>query len=159
MVKYYFEDKEKRQELKRILDEWLGTPFRHQCGVKGLGCDCIHLVLRIFEELGILKRVRVKVPDYPRDWHLHNTREILKEGIGNHLDVESWDVSGGNLSKVGILFDGDIILSHYGQAASHAGIYCQGYIYQSIVGVGVRKINLNEPTFKKRFKYAFRVRG
>jgi hypothetical protein len=31
---YYFEDIEKQKDLKKVLDEWLDTPFRHHCGLK-----------------------------------------------------------------------------------------------------------------------------
>jgi len=32
---------------------WLGTPFHHQGRLKGVGCDCIGLVLGVSKELGI----------------------------------------------------------------------------------------------------------
>jgi hypothetical protein len=85
-VKYYFEEIEKQKQLKKILDEWLNTPFRHHCGVKGLGCDCIHFVACVLDELGILILTKKTIPDYPKDWHLHNTRELLEEGIIKNLN-------------------------------------------------------------------------
>lgn len=33
---------------------WLGTPFRHQAKVKGLGCDCAQLVIAAGEACGLL---------------------------------------------------------------------------------------------------------
>lgn len=146
-MKYYFENIDNQSCLEGILNEWLGTPFRHHCGVKGLGCDCIHFVARVFEELGLLKNV--EIPDYPKDWHLHNTRELLEEGLFKFL----------NVTEVGLnnLLNGDIILSHYGKAASHAGIYYAGYVYQALNGVGVCRINFNDRKFKKRMKFVFRI--
>lgn len=143
-----FESKEKQNELKRILDSWTGTPFRHHCGVKGRGCDCIHFVARVFEEMGIV--TLNKVPNYPKDWHLHNTRELLAESIENYCNVEKVNLNS--------LKNGDIILSHYGKAASHAAIYFDEYVYQSITNIGVCKINFKDRKFKKRMKIAYRIK-
>jgi cell wall-associated NlpC family hydrolase len=145
----YFDDLEKQQELQRILDAWIGTPFRHHCGVKGLGADCIHFVARVLEEIGILKWRKGLIPDYPRDWHMHNTRELLLERLVKELNVVEADLNSP--------MNGDILLSHYGQAASHAGIYFDGRVYQSVKNVGVCKIHFSDATFRKQMKYAFRV--
>lgn len=144
---YYFDDIEKQKELKRILDEWIDTPFRHHCGVKGLGCDCIHFVTRVLEELGVM--CNVIIPNYPKDWHLHNTRELLEEGILKHLKVEKISLSN--------FMNGDIICSHFGKAASHAGIFFDVYIYQALNGIGVRRINFSDKKFMARMKFAYRI--
>jgi len=147
--KYYFEDLERQKKLKQILDEWLGTPYRHHSGAKGLGCDCIHFVFRVLEEAGILQWRKNLIPDYPRDWHLHNTRELLSEGLKERLNVEKVDLSD--------LIHGDIILSHYGKAASHAAIYCAGYVHPSIDDMGVWKINFNDRLQRRQMRFAYRV--
>jgi len=148
-MKYFFEDTEKQEQLKKILDEWMGTPFRHHCGVKGLGCDCIHFVARVFEEMGLIKWRKDFILDYPSDWHLHNTRELLKEAIERELNVE----------EVGFdnLINGDIILSHYGQASSHAAIYFDEHIYQAINDIGVCKIHISDRVFRRQMKFAYRI--
>lgn len=145
----YFDDPEKQQELQRILDTWIGTPYRHHCGVKGLGADCIHFVARVFEELGVLKWRKGIVPDYPRDWHMHNTRELLMERLLKEFNVVAVDLNNP--------MNGDILLSHYGKAASHAAIYCGGYVYQSVENIGVCKIHFSDQKFRQQMKYAFRV--
>jgi len=150
-MKYYFEDKEKDAQLKIILDEWLGTPFKHHCGVKKLGCDCIHFAIRVFEEMGIMTYTKSMIPDYPRDWHLHNTREALLEAILMHLDVEQIQLNSN------AYLNGDIILSHYGQASSHVGILYGKHVYQSLTGLGVQKIHFDTPKFKKQMKFIFRI--
>jgi len=147
----YFDDVEKQAELKRILDEWIGTPFRHHCGVKGKGCDCIHFVAGVFMEMGLVNVTKKDIPDYPRDWHLHNTREALMEAVIKHANVIEVELTSP--------MNGDIILSHYGQASSHAAIYFDGYIYQSVDGIGVCKIKFNDPVFAKQMKYNFRIQA
>ena len=149
MTEYYFDDPENRKHLKEILDGWIGTPWRHHSGVKGMGCDCIHFVARVFEEMGILIWRKDLFPHYPRDWHMHDTRELLAESIEKEAKVE----------KVGLenLMDGDIILSHYGKAASHAAIIFDGYVYQSVTRIGVMKINFKDKLFQRQMRFAYRL--
>jgi len=146
---YYFEDTEKQKELKIILDSWLDTPFKHKTCVKGLGCDCIHFVGSVFQELGLFRFDLKTVPDYPKDWHLHNTRELLSEGIIERLNVEK-------ISLINLM-NGDIILSHYGKASSHAGIYFDGYVYQALTDIGVKKINFKDQKYRKQMKFCYRI--
>ncbi len=35
---------------------WIGTPFHHQGRVKGIGCDCIGLVLGVINAVGVRSR-------------------------------------------------------------------------------------------------------
>lgn len=149
---YYFDDIKKQKELSQILESWMNppTPFKHHVGVKGLGCDCIHFVGMVLDELGLFTFNKKTVPDYSRDWHLHNTRELLSEGIMSRLNVEKKNLSNG-------LMNGDIILSHYGKAASHAGIFYDNYVYQALDGVGVRKIHISDQKFFKKMKFVYRI--
>lgn len=148
-MEYFFDDKEKQKELKKILDEWMKTPFRHQCGVKGLGCDCAYFVARVFEEIGILRWRKNLMPDYPKDWHLHNTRELLKETIEKEFRCE----------RIGLdsFLNGDVILSHYGKAASHVGIFFDGYLYRALERVGVCRASAHEKGLRKRMRFAYRI--
>ena len=148
-MKYFFEIKENEKALKRILDEWLDTPFRHHCGVKGKGTDCIHFPARVFEELGKLKWRKDIIPEYAKDWHLHRTEERLMNGILKELKVEKVNFSD--------LMNGDIILFQYGRASAHASIYYDKHTYQAINGIGVKRIAITDQDFKKRMKYAFRL--
>lgn len=116
-----------------------------------MGCDCIHLVLRVYEEMGLTEFPKKQMPDYPRDWHLHNTTELLADGIERTLPVDR--------VMVGTPMDGDITLSKYGRASSHSGIYCDGYVYQALNGMGVHKIDWNYAPFKKRMTHVYRMRS
>ena len=145
----YFASIEKQRLLKNVLDDWMETPFRHHCGVKGLGCDCIHFVAKVFEEVGFLTWHKNMIPDYPKDWHIHNTRELLAESI-----LQTDNIKEINLFE---LENGDIVLSHYGKASSHVGILFDGYVYQALNKIGVCKINFADKSFKKRMKFAYRL--
>ena len=148
-MKPYFLDIAHQEKLRGIVESWRGTPFRHRCGVKGLGTDCIHFVARVLEEMGILHWRPNMIPSYPRDWHLHNTRELLSESIRRELNVT--DVSLANL------INGDIILFHFGQAAAHAAIYLDNYLYQALTDMCVCKISFSDRTMRRQMKYAMRI--
>ena len=148
-MKYYFEDIEKQKQLKAILDEWLGTPFRHHAGVKKVGCDCIHFVSKVLEEMGVIKWSKDLIPDYPRDWHLHNTRERLAEGIEKILKVEKLSLN--------YPVNGDIILSHYGKAASHAAIYYDDHIYEALLNGGVCRIAFSDSVERRQMRFLYRI--
>jgi len=146
--KYFFEDKEKQAELKKILDSWIGTPFRHFSGVKGCGCDCIHFIASVFEEVGVQPE-GFYIQRYTKDWHLHNSKELLLEGIKAQLRVK----------HVGLFppMNGDVYLFQFGKVISHAAIFCDGSLYQSLTDIGVQKLPFFDRNWDKRKKYNFRV--
>ena len=148
---YLFDDEEKRKQLKEILDSWIGTPFRHRSGVKGLGVDCAHFIACVIEEMGILRWRKNLIPDYPHDWHLHNTRELFKESIEKELPVESISIDD--------VRDGDLVLLHYGKAASHGAIYFEGYLFQAMERVGVCRLWMKEKSLMKRIRYVYRIKA
>jgi len=145
-VKYFFEDIEKQNELKLILDSWLGVKFRHHCGTK-FGTDCIHFIIRVLQEMKILGNV--DVPPYPPDWHLHKTQSLLVESILQHLNVENVGFNN--------LMSGDLVLYFFGRAASHASIYYEGHTYQAVNNIGVVKLLFIDKFWFKRKRYNFRI--
>lgn len=147
----YFDDKQ--EELKKELDSWVGTPFKHKQGVKGVGVDCIHLVARVLEHFGFGP---FKFSDYPRDWHMHQTsgllmKNLMKQVKGAH-EVPLWNIK-----------SGDIVLYHIGNDVAHAGIYFMDewgdkYIYHSVTGIGVVKIDFDSAVrLKKKYKIASHI--
>jgi len=149
-MKYLFEDKEIRLKLRRELDSWVGTPFRHGAGVKGYGADCIHHVVCVLQNVGAISK-KIKIPNYPKDWHLHRSRELIVEGIVNQLNVEN----------VGFddPMDGDIILYQFGRCAAHSSIYYGGYGYHSITGQKNCRLHYSHEFKHGKKKYGFRLLG
>jgi len=43
----------KKEDIIEEARTWLGTPYRHQGRVKGVGCDCGGIVIGVAKELGI----------------------------------------------------------------------------------------------------------
>ncbi|MBW2044782.1 MAG: C40 family peptidase [Deltaproteobacteria bacterium] len=145
-MKYFFDREERVERLRTVLAGWIGTPFRHWCGVRGEGCDCIHMVLRVLEDFGFGP---IKVPWYPKDWHLHRSEEILVEGITRELPVVK--VSPNEVAN------GDIVAFRYGRVSSHVAFFLDGELVGSIAGVGVEKRNWEDENVRSRVTHVFRL--
>ena len=53
-------------EVVALARGWLGTPYRHQASVKGVGCDCLGLVRGVWREL--YGSEPEAVPPYRPEW-------------------------------------------------------------------------------------------
>ncbi|KLK92709.1 peptidase P60 [Microvirga vignae] len=45
---------------------WIGTPYRHQASLKGMGCDCLGLLRGVWR--GVLGTEPERPPPYSPDW-------------------------------------------------------------------------------------------
>ena len=91
--------------------EWLGTPYRHQASRKGVGCDCLGLVLGVWREL--YGEVPEEPGPYAPDWAAGGPADALMEAAHRHC-----------LAKAGEPEAGDLVLFRWkrGLPARHAGI-------------------------------------
>ena len=64
---------------------WLGTPFRHRASLKGVGCDCLGLVLGVWRAFGTPS---ADVPAYGPDWSVLTDDSALTEGVRDALVEE-----------------------------------------------------------------------
>ena len=85
--------------MSRIVDiarEWRGTPYRHQGRLKGVGCDCIGLILGVAKEAGF--EGFSEPESYTPDWAETGKNERLILGLSAHLKpVEICDLSAGDI--------------------------------------------------------------
>jgi len=155
-MRWYFEDINRQLRLKAIIDSWIGTPFRHRCAVKGKqgGVDCIHFVAEVFKELGVIQDYTV--PEYEHDWHLHKSEEKLLRSIFKFAEALK---DKGSLKNVGFNDpkNGDIIMFQFGRTVSHASIYYDKRIYQSLTGMRVEPRPFHDKSTDFRKKYEFRI--
>lgn len=54
---------------------WIGTPYRHQASLKGVGCDCLGLVRGVWRE--VCGPEPEPVPPYAPDWAEAGGRDDL----------------------------------------------------------------------------------
>jgi len=149
LIMNYFDDVRKQDILYKELQEWIGTPYKHRCMVKGKGVDCIHLVAGVFININAINS-KLKYPEYDPDWHLHNSRELLYEYIHKNINVK-------DIYKTDTLNNGDILLYKFGKASAHAGLYFDGYVYHSVLGLKVFKSVLKDSLWYSRLTYILRL--
>jgi len=92
-----------------VIDEarsWVGTPFRHQGRVKGLGVDCIGVIAMVGKALGLT--------DYDKtDYGRQPYKGLLKKGIEPHLE------------QVQEIHPGYILLMKFADEPQHVAIYTE----------------------------------
>lgn len=57
---------------------WIGTPYRHQASLRGVGCDCLGLLTGVWRE--VTGETLGPVPAYTPDWAEALGRETFAEG-------------------------------------------------------------------------------
>ncbi|WP_159952874.1 NlpC/P60 family protein [Rhizobium sp. 18065] len=118
-----------------MAQQWIGTPYRHQGSVIGVGCDCLGLVRGIWR--GLYGREPEHVPAYAADWAERSGEERLLEAAGRHFrPVGSFRQS----------LPGDLVIFRFrpGCAAKHAGILAGPG--GSATGVSATGVSLGEPS-------------
>lgn len=95
---------------------WVGTPYRHQGRRKGVGCDCLGLVLGVWQE--IYGGWPAKPPPYAPDWAEAGEADLFLEAAARYCRPRS---------QLARPLPGDLILFRWrrGHVAKHAGI-CVG---------------------------------
>jgi NlpC/P60 family putative phage cell wall peptidase len=62
---------------------WIGTPYRHQASLKGVGCDCLGLLRGVWRAIhGVEPEL---TPAYAPDWAEAGGEERLAEAARRHL--------------------------------------------------------------------------
>lgn len=116
----------------RVLAEaqaWIGTPYRHQGGRKGVGCDCLGLVRGIWQ--AVYRRPAPKPGPYSADWAETGSTDTLLEAA-RHWCIEK-------PSFVGIA-PGDLLVFRWraGARSKHLGIAAgEGRFIHAYSGHGV----------------------
>jgi NlpC/P60 family putative phage cell wall peptidase len=128
---------------------WLGTPYRHQASLKGVGCDCLGLVRGVWRAVvGIEPEAP---PSYAPDWAEASGGEPLAEAALRHL-----------LPVVlGDFGAGDVLLFRWraGLTAKHAAIAtAPDTMIHAHDGAAVAEVAISH-WWRRRLAYAFRFPG
>lgn len=62
-------------QIVMLARSWLGTPYRHQASVAGVGADCLGLVRGVYR--GLLGHEPCRTPQYSMDWGECGGGELL----------------------------------------------------------------------------------
>jgi cell wall-associated NlpC family hydrolase len=101
-------EQEGRAAVLKAAKSWCGTPYIHMGRVKGVGVDCLTLLAGVYQEAGLVERV--PIPNYPRDWHLHNPEQLYMNGLLKYMK----ETTSPNPA--------DIVLWQFGRCYSHGAI-------------------------------------
>jgi NlpC/P60 family putative phage cell wall peptidase len=88
---------------------WLGTPYHHAAKIKGVGVDCLTLLIGVYENVGLIPPTTVE--HYPIDWNLHRDAERYREGVQRFAH-----------RIPGPPRPGDVVLWQFGRCFSHGAI-------------------------------------
>lgn len=129
--------------------DWIGTPYRHQASLKGVGADCLGLVRGLWRALG--GDDAETLPAYAPDWAEATGRETLLEAARRHL-VEVAPAAAR---------PGDVLLFRWreGLPAKHAGVMsAPGHFIHAYDGAAVVESPL-APWWRRRIAAAFAFPG
>ncbi len=96
-----------------LAQDWIGTPYRHQASLKGVGCDCLGLVRGIWRS--VYGHEPELPPPYAPDWAERGGEDRLMAAARRHFPA----VSGMEEAR-----PGDLLLFRWraDAAAKHLGI-------------------------------------
>jgi NlpC/P60 family putative phage cell wall peptidase len=128
---------------------WIGTPYRHQASLKGVGCDCFGLVRGIWR--AAIGDEPERTPAYAPSWAEAASGEPLAEAAARHLVAIDRDA----------FREGDVLLFRWrvNLPAKHAAVVTAAdKMVHAHDGAAVAEVAL-APWWRRRLAYAFRFPG
>lgn len=138
-----------RAEIVAAAEGWVGTPYRHQASLKGVGADCLGLVRGVWRE--VYGEEPEAAPPYIADWAESNGSETLAEAARRHLDeVPLKEMAAGDVLLFRMRANGPA--KH---AAIHAG---DGKMIHAHSGLSVSRVTIDR-AWMRRLAFVFRFPG
>jgi cell wall-associated NlpC family hydrolase len=91
---------------------WLGTPYHPHAHVKGVGTDCVWLLVCVFQAVGKVAQ-DFDPGNYAPEWYFHQSEEIYLQGVLKHA------------RQVEVPELGDVAVYNFGRCVSHGVIIVQ----------------------------------
>ena len=148
-----------REDIVAETRAWIGTPYRHQASLKGVGCDCLGLVRGVWRAL--IGEEPERAPPYAPDWAEASSGEPLADAAARHLIAiapsHPSPASGGGLGWG----PGDVLLFRWraNLPAKHAAIVtASDTMVHAHDGAAVAEVAI-APWWRRRLAYNFRFPG
>jgi NlpC/P60 family putative phage cell wall peptidase len=139
-----------REDIVAQAREWIGTPYRHQASLKGVGCDCLGLVRGVWR--AVYGQEPERAPPYAPDWAEAAGRETLAQAAARHMTAAMLDE----------FAPGDLLLFRWraGMPAKHAAIVAaqeknEVTMVHAHDGAAVAEVAI-APWWRRRLAFAFR---
>lgn len=129
--------------------DWIGTPYRHQASLKGVGCDCLGLVRGVWRN--VIGAEPERAPPYAPDWAEAGGVESLADAAARHLIPLERDA----------IDAGDVVLFRWRAhlPAKHAAIVTTpDKMVHAHDGAAVAEVAVAS-WWRRRLAYAFRFPG
>ena len=135
-----------REQIIAEARAWIGTPYRHQASLKGVGCDCLGLLRGVWRALYDTEPELTSA--YAPDWAEANGEEKLAEAARRHMtEIAPKDAA-----------PGDVLLFRWRPhlPAKHAAILtAPGRMIHAYDGAAVCEVHF-APFWQRRVAFAFR---
>ena len=138
-----------RTDIVAETRSWIGTPYRHQASLKGVGCDCLGLVRGVWR--AVVGEEPERAPPYAPDWAEATGEEAMAEAAARHLTA---------IPFTGIA-PGDVILFRWRASlpAKHSAIVTgPDMMVHAHDGAAVAEVAI-APWWRRRLAYAFKFPG
>jgi NlpC/P60 family putative phage cell wall peptidase len=138
-----------RQQVVIETRSWIGTPYRHQASLKGVGCDCLGLVRGVWR--AVIGEEPERAPPYAPDWAEAASGEPLADAAARHLVPIDRDA----------FRDADVLLFRWrtNLPAKHAAIVtAPGSMVHAHDGAAVTEVAI-AAWWRRRLAYAFQFPG
>jgi NlpC/P60 family putative phage cell wall peptidase len=138
-----------RQDIVAEARSWIGTPYRHQASLKGVGCDCLGLVRGVWR--AVIGQEPERTPPYAPDWAEAAGAEALAQAATRHLIAVPLDQ----------FAPGDVLLFRWRKdlPAKHAAIVTSDdKMVHAHDGAAVAEVTI-APWWRRRLSFAFRFPG
>jgi NlpC/P60 family putative phage cell wall peptidase len=139
----------RREDIVAEARAWIGTPYRHQASLKGIGSDCLGLVRGVWRN--VLGAEPELPPAYTPDWAEATGAETLADAAARHL----------TLVDLNAVKPGDILLFRWRAAlpAKHAAILATpNRMVHAHDGHAVAEVYF-APWWRRRLAFAFSFPG
>lgn len=138
-----------RADIVAEARSWIGTPYRHQASLKGVGCDCLGLVRGVWRVL--IGPEPEQPPPYAPDWAESGGSETLMQAAVRHLVPVAHDA----------FAPGDVLLFRWRAhlPAKHAAIVtARDLMVHAHDGAAVTEVAIT-PWWRRRLACALRFPG
>lgn len=131
---------EKRAAVVAEAMSWLRTPYHHQGRIKGVGVDCVWLLIEVYKTVGVVGS-DFDPGEYSGEWYFHKSEEIYLGGVIKHAQ------------RVEVPQLGDVAVYQFGRCVSHAAIIvAEGVgLHANKPARNVELVELRAPQMAERF--------
>jgi NlpC/P60 family putative phage cell wall peptidase len=74
---------------------WIGTPYRHQASLKGVGCDCLGLLRGVWRE--VMGREPELPPPYSPDWAEAGADTLVAAARRYLVEIDQREIAPGDV--------------------------------------------------------------